>query len=418
MNPILKIIDNSINQVYNKFPELNINLKTLLSKPNREIKVNFPINFNNNIKILTGYRIQHNNVLGPYKGGLRFHPSVEINEINALSQWMTYKCSLQNIPFGGAKGGISINPYDYTKDELDIISRLFIKKIASNLGDNIDIPAPDVGTNSHIMDVMTEEYLQLYPNSSNGVFTGKSINLGGSELRHESTGLGVAIHVKEWAKHNNIDLKGKTYILQGLGNVGYNTAKVLSSYGMILIGIGNASGYRYNQTGFDIIDINNYLKENNDDLDKYHIGEIIDKEKFFSIQTDVIIPAALELQICEKEANNINTKLIIEGANGPISREAEHILMKKNICIIPDILANSGGVICSYYEWLSNKDNKIYNKDILKIKLEKHLSNKYQDIINLMEVKNEPSMRIICYYYSLLNLQKEYELNNWKDIHR
>ena len=245
MKNVLCLIKSSTNKVYLRFPELN-NMKIILSKPNNEIKINFPVKIKNNVSIFTGYRIQHNNLLGPYKGGLRFNPLVESNEVNALSQWMTYKCSLQDIPFGGAKGGISINPYDFTNNELEIISRSFVRNISNHIGDTIDIPAPDMGTNSTIMDIMTDEYLKINKLSTKGVFTGKSIQCGGSKLRNESTGLGVAIHINEWSKHKNINLEGKTYILQGLGNVGFHIAKKLSEFGMVLIGIGNASGYRHN----------------------------------------------------------------------------------------------------------------------------------------------------------------------------
>ena len=351
MRKILSLIESCNNKVYSRFPELNRNLRIILSKPNNEIKVNFPVKIKNNTCMFTGYRVQHNNLLGPYKGGLRFNPLVEPNEINALSQWMTYKCSLQDIPFGGAKGGISINPYDFTDNELELISREFVQNISNYIGDTVDIPAPDMGTNSTIMDIMTDEYLKLHPLSTRGVFTGKSIQLGGSELRNESTGLGVAIHINEWAKYKNINLKGKTYILQGLGNVGYHLAKKLDEYGMVLIGIGNASGYRYNKSGFNINDIDLFLKSNNDDLTNYPIGEQISKLDFFSIETDIIVPAALELQICEMEALHINAQLIVEAANGPIDEIAENILINRGINIIPDILANSGGVICSYYEY-------------------------------------------------------------------
>lgn len=404
----LKLVDNSIKRVFNIFGDLNVNVLHHLNKSNNEIKVNFATKLNNNqLRTFTGYRVQHNNILGPYKGGLRFHECVDINEVNALAKWMTYKNALQNIPFGGAKGGISINPNDYSKDELQIISRNFLKSICNYIGPEIDIPAPDVGTNSMVMDWMTDEYLNINNTSSKGVFTGKSVECGGINGREGATGLGVALCVKEWAKINNINLEGKTFILQGLGNVGYHAARILSSYGMVLIGIGNANGYWKNADGFNIYQIKKYIEEHGEDLNNY-CSDSIDKSDFFSIECDVIIPAALELQITEEEAKVINTNLIVEAANGPTDEIAEEILLDKNVEIIPDILANSGGVICSYYEWLQNI-NHTYNYYNINDILSNHMEHKFKEINNLMKIHDQKSMRIICYYLALKSIQGVYE---------
>lgn len=410
---VLKLVDNTIKHTFITFPKLNNNIMKYLSKPNNEIKVNFTVKLSDNLVNLTGYRVQHNNILGPYKGGIRFHNQVTQDEVNALSKWMTYKCCLQDIPFGGAKGGITIDSSKFSNHELEIISRQFTQTISKYIGPDKDIPATDVGTNSQIMDWMTDEYIKLNNTSNNSVFTGKSIICGGLQGRSESTGYGVAMCVNEWAKSKNIDLEGKTFIIQGLGNVGINVAKKLSSYGMVLVGIGNEYGYRYNKEGFNIYQIQKQLKIN-PDIQNYDVGNFIDKQKFFSINCDVIVPCALELQICEEEAKIINTQLIVEGANGPTDEKAESILTEKGIDIIPDILANSGGVICSYYEWIQNKNHTLYNKDEIFNLLESHMKYKYREINKLIEeykIENSTiiSMRIMCYYYSLFKLEQIYK---------
>ena len=405
---VFKMVDNIILNVFHNFPKLNQNVYSYLSKPNNEITVNFTVELNQKLHNFTGYRIQHNNIMGPYKGGLRYHPSVEINEVEALSKWMTYKNALQDLPFGGAKGGLNIDPYKYNKEELKIITEKFTENIADYIGPKIDIPAPDVGTNADIMDCMTQKYLEITKTDNYGVFTGKSPGYGGSEFRKESTGTGVAVCIKEWSEIKNVDLEGKTYILQGLGNVGYYTAKKLKEYGMKLIGIGNAFGYKYNMDGFDIDHILEYIQTNGENLENYSVGTTINKLEFFSIDCDIVIPAALELQICEKEAKNIQTKLIVEAANGPIDEAGDKILNERNIEILPDILANSGGVLCSYYEWLQNCNNVYYERNLLNQKLQDKFKEKLKQIFDLMEEENILTIREACYYYSLKRLECEY----------
>ena len=259
MTNIISIVNNQIKKAASK---INIDKNTLsvLSKPMNEIKVNFPVKINNEIKMFSGYRVQHNNYLGPFKGGLRFHPNVSLKEVNALAQWMTYKCCVQDLPFGGAKGGINIDVNDYNEKEIEKISRSFTSSLYPYIGSNKDIPAPDMNTNSKIIDCMTDEYNYISGNNNltsnmRSVFTGKSIDFGGSYVREESTGRGVALMVKEWASKLDYNLRGKNYIIQGFGNVGYHACEVLNSYGMNLIAIGDHSGYLYSKEGFNIFKI-------------------------------------------------------------------------------------------------------------------------------------------------------------------
>ena len=308
----------------------NKDILKIIQKPKNMLSFNIPVKLKNNrIEILTGYRIQHNNILGPYKGGIRYHPDISMDEASALATWMTFKCALHNLPLGGGKGGLAIDPSKYNEEDLENISRAFSRKLYNYIGSNKDIPAPDLGTNSKIIDWMTDEYNKIGVQRHDvGVFTGKSLNYGGSEGREKATGKGVAYSVVEWAKYKNIDLKNKTFILQGLGNVGINAAEELNNYGMKMIGVGDHTGYLVDKKGIDINNLMEHIKKNKF-IDSYDDKFFIDKTSFFSTKCDVILPCALQMQILEKEAKNIDCKLIVEGANGPTDNIADEILKKK-----------------------------------------------------------------------------------------
>ena len=406
-----QLIETQFKQASSKYG-LNKSVKKMLSFPKNKIQVNFPVKINNKIEMISGFRVQHNNILGPFKGGLRFHPNVSIDDCNVLSQWMTYKCALQDIPYGGGKGGIAIDPKNYSKEELEEITRKFTKYIFEFIGNNKDIPAPDMGTNSQIMDWIMDEYNNLSakdPVTSNmkSIVTGKSIICGGINGREEATGRGVARIIKEWAKYNNVNLKGKSFILQGLGNVGIYASEILSSYGMNLIAIGDHSGYLEFNEGYNIHKLKEYIYKNGS-IENYNVGKKISKLEFFGTECDIIIPAALELQINEEEAEVINTKLIVEGANGPTSIEAEKILYNKNIEIIPDILANSGGVIVSYFEWLQNKrDEQMEYIDVIK-NLDKKMKKGFYKIMNISN-KYNCDLRTSSYICAFKKLEDAYE---------
>ena len=389
-----------------KICDLNKNVSSILSQPRNQIAVNFPVKLSDDtIKVFSGYRIQHNNILGPYKGGLRFHPDVCLDEATALATWMTFKCALQDLPYGGGKGGISINPNEFSSKDLEIISREFSRKISSFIGSSIDIPAPDVGTNPQIMDWMTDEYSKLKTHDL-GVFTGKSVANGGSLGRNEATGRGVAQSVKEWSKYNNVNLKDKTFIIQGFGNVGFYTAKTLSSYGMKMIGMGDHTGYFYDPKGFNVNQITNHVSKNKS-LENVSNNKIPFSD-FFKINCDVIIPAALELQIGEKEAKQVNCKLVAEGANGPLDQNADLILKERNIDVIPDILANSGGVLVSYFEWLQNKNNEYLTEDEIYNKLEKKMELVYTNV-NQTAKEYNCTLREAAYIVAMKKIEARYK---------
>ena len=406
----MKLQNIVLNQIIKgKLLDSNKNVLKIIQKPKNMLSFNIPVKLkNNNIEILTGYRIQHNNILGPYKGGIRYHPDISMDEATASATWMTFKCALHNLPLGGGKGGLAIDPTKYDEEDLENISRAFSKKLYNYIGSNKDIPAPDLGTNSKIIDWMTDEYNKTGVHRHDvGVFTGKSLNYGGSEGREKATGKGVAYSVVEWAKYKNIDLKNKTFILQGLGNVGLYAAEELNNYGMKMIGVGDHTGYLVEKKGIDINDVIQHVKKNKC-IDTYSHRNFKDKTHFFSTKCDIILPCALQMQILEKEAKNIDCKLIVEGANGPTDNIADEILKKKKIDIIPDIYANGGGVIVSYYEWLQNNMNHYYDEEEIYRKLKIKMEETFKKIHKTTENYN-CTFRDASYIVALKKIEDTYK---------
>ena len=413
MVSIFKVVQNQIKNAV-RIGKMKPNFEKHILQPKNKIMFSVPVTLDNEVKIFEGYRIQHNNWLGPYKGGLRFHPDVNMDEVSALATWMTLKCALQDIPYGGGKGGLTIKPQDYSEEELELISRAFSKQLCEFIGEDKDIPAPDVGTNSQIMDWMTDEY-----NNNNklkrehGVFTGKSIECGGSEGREEATGRGVAMTVKEWAKQENIDLKGKTFIVQGFGNVGKFAAKTLESFGMKMIGVGDHGGYVHNEEGISVDSMIQHIQNVGSvkgfwgPSNGYFCADPITIDEFFALKADVVVPAALESQITAERAQKMDCQLIVEGANGPTTSEADIVLKEKGIRVIPDILANSGGVLVSYYEWLQNKHSMKWEKKDVLDKLDSKMGDCYNKIDELSN-KYDCTMREASFVYSLQSLEKIY----------
>jgi glutamate dehydrogenase (NAD(P)+) len=384
---------------------LSTDIDAFLSASKNEITVHYPIRMDDSsVKMIKGYRVQHNNILGPFKGGIRISDDIYLDEIKALAFWMTLKCALQELPYGGAKGGIKINPIDYTSSELKRISKGYASSMFKYIGENRDIPAPDMGSNSQIMDWMTDAYQKKAQSHNNAVFTGKSIHCGGSAGREEATGYGVVETIKLWAKHNNIDLDGKTYIIQGYGNVGSYTALLLNRLGLICIGVADHTRCLYSKEGFNVHSLKKHCIENKT-LIEYPYGETIEQENFFSTQCNIIIPAAKELVIRKKEAEMINCQLVVEAANGPIDTEAESILINKKIAVIPDILANSGGVVVSYYEWLQNRRCEYWSKTEVLDKLTERMKHIFYKVIKTMREHNT-TMRMASYILALNRLSE------------
>jgi glutamate dehydrogenase (NAD(P)+) len=391
---------------------LNENIRKILSATNSEIVVHFPVKLDNGkIEVFTGYRVQHNNALGPYKGGLRFHPTVDIDAARALAIWMTWKSALAGLPYGGGKGGIQIDPKNYSQTELERITRRFTYALGDNIGPDLDIPAPDVNTNSQIMAWIADTYVSTKSpaNRHNNlhVVTGKPVGSGGLEGRDRATGFGVVATIKAWASLNNKSLEGKKYIVQGFGNVGYWAAHFMAKEGAILIGVQDASGTMINNNGIDPEALNDYCQDNKGAIAGFPNVELVEADAFFGIDCDIIIPAALGNQITLKNVNDIKAELIAEGANGPTDVAAEQILLEKGVAIIPDILCNSGGVTGSYYEWLQNKRSENWKIEDVLVLLEDKITVAFNKTLKTAE-QYKTDWRTSAYIVALQRLEQTY----------
>jgi glutamate dehydrogenase (NAD(P)+) len=365
---------------------LDEGVRKILSITNNEILVNFPVKMDDGrIEVFTGYRVQHNNALGPYKGGLRYHPTVDIDAARALATWMTWKTSLAGLPYGGGKGGIKIDPKQYSQTELERITRRFTFALGDNIGPELDIPAPDVNTNAQMMAWIADTYMQTKPTAERSMYkhvvTGKPVGSGGLEGRDRATGFGVVTTIKQWAKHRNKSLKGMKYIVQGFGNVGYWAAHFMAAEGAILIAVQDASGTIYNANGIDPEALNDYASPNFNGVRDFAGCESIDPKSFFGLECDIVIPAALGNQITAENAGHIKASLVAEGANGPVDVNGDAILIERKIDIIPDILCNSGGVIGSYFEWLQNRQGELWEMNDVINKLEAKMVKSFNQVV-------------------------------------
>lgn len=364
------------------FLQIDESLRLILSQPKSELIVNFPVLMDNGeYQLFKGYRIQHNNIMGPYKGGIRFHHEVHLDEVKALAAWMTWKCSLMEIPFGGAKGGIKFNPRDYSRQELERITRRFTHALGSNIGPDHDIPAPDMGTNAQTMVWMMDTYMnnagQSLKNAVRGIVTGKSVTSGGSLGRNKATGQGLVFAVKAWAEEFDFNLSEGTFSVQGFGNVGYHAAELLAQEGSKMKAVMDHTGALYNPEGIDPVDLLKYSLEHGG-IAGYSRAQVIDRTTFFSTPVDIFIPAALEMQITAETAPLMDVKLVAEGANGPTDLEGEQILLEKGVMFLPDILANAGGVTVSYFEWLQNRRAESWTEERVDQRLSAMMTKAYQ----------------------------------------
>ncbi|MGB8656465.1 MAG: Glu/Leu/Phe/Val dehydrogenase [Candidatus Zixiibacteriota bacterium] len=392
--------------------KLDLDMRKILGKTNNEIVVNFPVKMDDGrIEMLTGYRVQHNNALGPYKGGLRFHPAVDIDEVRALATWMTWKGALTNIPFGGAKGGIQCDPFKYSASELERITRRFTFALGNNIGPEYDIPAPDVNTNSQIMAWILDTFLSTMPPHERQacihVVTGKPIESGGSLGRDKATGQGVVYTIEHWAKDKGFNLKGATYTVQGFGNVGSWTALLLKPHGAKLIAAEDASGAIASSDGIDPEDLVVYAKKNKGLIVGYPSSKPIDRKTLLRTPADIFVPAALENQITGETAPLLNVKLVAEGANGPTDPDGDRVLQQKGIDLIPDILCNAGGVVVSYFEWLQNKRSEFWDLAEVDSKLYRKIVSAYEHVRDTAK-EYRTDWRTAAYIVALSRLETVY----------
>lgn len=373
--------------------------------PERELKVALPVRMDDgSLKVFEGFRIQHSTLRGPAKGGVRYHQNVNVDEVRALSAWMTFKCAVAAIPYGGGKGGIVCRPREMSKGELERLTRTYIDKISAIISPNTDIPAPDVGTNAQTMDWIVDEYSKLKGESVYGIVTGKSIEIGGSKGRNEATGRGVCFVTLEMMKKYNMKPEDCKIVIQGMGNVGSISAKLLAEEGAKIVAVSDVSCAIYNENGLDIAGIYKYLDSGKNLLDGY-TGDCkrITNAELLELPCDILIPAALENQITAENADRIKAKIVIEAANGPTSVEADEILNKKGVKVLPDILSNSGGVIVSYFEWVQNLQNFYWEEDDVNAKLKRQIVGAFNDVFDARE-KYDCTFRVAAYIVALNRL--------------
>ncbi len=387
-------------------------IRAILSQPKNELIINFPVKMDNGeYRVFKGYRVQHNNILGPFKGGIRYHEEANLDEMKALAAWMTYKCALHDIPFGGGKGGIKFNPREHSKHELEKITRRFTHALGTNIGPEWDIPAPDVGTNGQMMVWMMDTYMNVSgmseKNSVRRIVTGKTVASGGSHGREQATGRGVVHCITEWAREHRFNLDGSTFTVQGFGNVGSHTARILSKLGATLVATGDYRGYIANPEGLNPHKLSEHVSQTGSVVD-YRGGKAITRDEFFAMDADIFIPAALELELGLAEAKLLKAKLVVEGANGPTYPEAEDYLLSKGVDILPDIFANSGGVIVSYYEWLQNKRSERWDLEEVESRLERRMKRTFAILRDYVS-ERKVDWRTAAYAVGLERLQKAYQ---------
>lgn len=409
----LNVFEIAQNQIKNACDKLNTDkaVYEILKNPMRVMSVSFPVRMDDgSIKSFTGYRSQHNNACGPFKGGIRFHENVNLDEVKALSTWMTFKCSVVGIPYGGGKGGITINPNDYSENEIEKISREFTKAIYPIIGEKEDIPAPDVNTNGKIISWMVDEYSKLEGELTPGAFTGKPINFYGSEARVEATGYGVANMAIKSCEKLGIDISSSKVAIQGFGNVGKFAGLYIEQAGAKIVAVSDSSATLYNPEGINIKELIKY-KDIHKSIKGYDKASSI-KEDIITIDVDILMPCALENQITSKNADNIKAKIIVEGANGPTTPEADKIIFEKNIVLIPDILANSGGVIVSYFEWLQNLTRDRWSFEEVQKKQSNLMDEAFE---NIWELSNDYNVdiRTASYMMSIKRISEIMKLRGW-----
>lgn len=398
-------------------------LTARLKETDREITVSLPIRRDNGkIATLTGYRVQQNNILGPYKGGLRFHPAVTLDEVRALAFWMTIKCAVINVPFGGGKGGIAVDPKTLSHRELKQLTKLFTQRLSQVIGPTIDIPAPDVNTNAEIMSWIMEEYSRLTGKKTPAVITGKPLGKGGSPGRTEATGRGGALTLLHILTLLKKDPKGMTVAIQGFGNVGYHIAGFLIKNGLKVVAVSDSKSGVYVPDGLDPKTTLS-CKQKHGSLTKCFCtntscrksnGYTITNEELLTLPVDILIPAALENVITKRNAGKINARIIVEMANGPLTKEADEILKRKGVLVIPDILANAGGVCVSYFEWYQNIHNVKWTKEKVFVTLEDKIRQATKAVFALQN-QYHVTQREAAYILALTRIQKAWQKRSMKN---
>lgn len=397
---------------------LDDNVYQILSEPQRVIEVNIPVHMDDgSLKMFKGWRSLHNSAIGPGKGGIRFHPGVNYDEVRALSIWMTFKCGIMGIPYGGGKGGVICDPLTLSDNELEQISRGFVRGLHKYLGEKIDVPAPDVGTNGQIMSWMMDEYIKLNGDQATlGVFTGKSVAWGGSQGRNEATGFGIYVIAREAAKKIGIDIAHASVAVQGFGNVGRFTCKNMFRQGTKVVAVSewepkNGAYVIYNENGLNYEEMVDYVDKNHNLLN-FPGSKALTMDEFWALDVDILVPAALENAITAEVAEKINAKLVCEAANGPTTPAADEVLNKKGIILTPDVLTNAGGVTVSYFEWVQNLYGYYWTEAEAEARQEEAMVSAFNDIWAIRE-EHKVTVREAAYMNSVKKVADVMKLRGW-----
>ena len=398
----LSALENAMRQFDEAAARMNIDraMLDILKQPRRAVIVRLPILMDNGkFKVFTGYRVQHSITRGPAKGGIRYHPNVTLDEVSALAAWMTWKCAIVNIPFGGAKGGIACDPTTMSKNELERLTRRYTADLIDVIGPDIDVPAPDVNTDAQTMAWIMDTYSMHARHTVTSIVTGKPIEVGGSRGRREATGRGVLIAIREACKFKKISLKGARCVVQGFGNVGSVTADLLHNDGARIVAVGDVYGGLHNPDGINIPELIEYVK-----MSKKVVGypgaRPFDSDEILKMDCEVLVPAALENVITEKNAKDIKAAIIAEGANGPTTPDADRILESRGVFVIPDILCNSGGVTVSYFEWVQDRMGYFWTEEEVNSRLESIMIKAFEDVLQ-MSLANSCNMRIAAFMLAI-----------------
>ena len=403
-NPYKNVID--VMEKAMKLGDIDTSMFEILKNPQRETKVYLPVEMDDgSVRVFEGYRVQHSNIRGPFKGGIRFHQNCDLDEVKALATWMTLKCAVADIPYGGAKGGIQVDPSTLSERELRALTRRYTFAIAPIIGADTDIPAPDVNTNFQTMAWVLDTYSQLKGHPCPGVVTGKLIELGGSRGRNSATGRGVVISTKLILALDGRTLEDTTVAIQGMGNVGANAARIFYHRKAKIVALSDISGGIYCEDGLDADAVSAFLEQGNVMIKDYNAEGVvhISNEEVLTCKCDVLVPAALENQITADNAAKLNCSYVVEAANGPTTEEADQILDERGITLLPDIFANSGGVIVSYFEWVQNIQELTWDRDQVNEMLEKLMSRSFQNILDEKEA-HHCSYRMAAYIVALKKL--------------
>ncbi len=388
---------------------LDRSLREFMKAPRRSTIVNLPVQMDNGAyKMFTAYRVQHSIARGPAKGGIRYHPDVTLDEVQALASWMTWKCAVVNIPFGGGKGGVVCDPHEMSSGELERLTRRYVADMMHLFGPDLDVPAPDVGTGPQVMGWFMDTYSMREGHAVPGVVTGKPISLSGSRGRLEATGRGVMISSREAAKHLKLHLNGATASVQGFGNVGSVSAKLLHDLGVKFVYVSDVNGAIHDPDGIDIHELIAYVEKKKTVVGFPGVKKVKPEDVLFA-DVDILIPAALENQITDKNARKVKCKILAEGANGPTTPEADAILEKKGVLVIPDILCNAGGVTVSYFEWVQNRIGYFWMEEEVNRRLEEKMVSAFDDVLK-MSLEHRVSMRIAAFMVAITRVLEVIQL--------